>query len=538
MSSPPPSEPVPPGPPTPAPKARTIYSYNGPPLPVPPAVPPPGLDAEVPFLAWLLSLWPRRHERRIARRYLFRFAPSKPLLGLSALLLLATAIIEVFYFAVPGFQSAQVGIFALLMPLVTIASLLLNVLSVFSTVAVVGVVLGVAALTVVMSVTSGFQKEIRDRVVGLNAHVLMLKYGTDFSEYDDVAKKLGAHSQVIASAPFVYNEMLIAKEGAMTSGVLVKGIEPERSRAVLGIDRWLEPLADGSKPSLSAIMTEQAPADGGPPLPGVFIGSELRRKLKLKVGDRLRLIAPLVGLDVLVGEDAAQRGGPQPPRSQEFRLAGVFNAGFDEYDRRVVIISLRRAQDLVGMGDVVTGLDVKTRDVMRARQLGGELVQLLGGAPYRSLDWEELNHNLFTALAMQKTVLTIVLFLIIVVAAFNIVASLTMMVIDKTREVAILKAMGMSAPGVASVFRVAGLTIGLLGSLLGVGMGVLVCGIIQRLGYLLDAKVYMIDRLPTELSLWEPVLTSVLTVVIALLATLYPSLRAARMRPVDGLRED
>lgn len=538
MSSPPPSEPVQPGPPTPAPKARTIYSYNGPPLPVPPAVPPPGLDAEVPFLAWLLSLWPRRHERRIARRYLFRFAPSKPLLGLSALLLLATAIIEVFYFAVPGFQSAQVGIFALLMPLVTIASLLLNVLSVFSTVAVVGVVLGVAALTVVMSVTSGFQKEIRDRVVGLNAHVLMLKYGTDFSEYDDVAKKLGAHSQVIASAPFVYNEMLIAKEGAMTSGVLVKGIEPERSRAVLGIDRWLEPLADGSKPSLSAIMAEQAPADGGPPLPGVFIGSELRRKLKLKVGDRLRLIAPLVGLDVLVGEDAAQRGGPQPPRSQEFRLAGVFNAGFDEYDRRVVIISLRRAQDLVGMGDVVTGLDVKTRDVMRARQLGGELVQLLGGAPYRSLDWEELNHNLFTALAMQKTVLTIVLFLIIVVAAFNIVASLTMMVIDKTREVAILKAMGMSAPGVASVFRVAGLTIGLLGSLLGVGMGVLVCGIIQRLGYLLDAKVYMIDRLPTELSLWEPVLTSVLTVVIALLATLYPSLRAARMRPVDGLRED
>lgn len=536
MSSPPPTEPVQPVPPR---KARTIYDYTGPPPPVPPPVETsPEHDAEVPLGAWLLSLWPRRHERRIAGRYLFRFAPSKPLLGLSALLLFATAIVEVLYFAVPGFQSAQVGIFALLMPLVSISSLLLNVLSVFSTVAVVGVVLGVAALTVVMSVTSGFQKEIRDRVVGLNAHVLLLKYGTDFSEFDDVAKKLTAHSQVIATAPFVYNEMLIAKEGAMTSGVLVKGIDPARSKAVLGIDRWLEPLADGSKPSLSAIVTEQAPSDGGPPLPGVFIGSELRRKLKLKVGDRLRLIAPLVGLDVLVGEDAAQRGGPQPPRSQEFRLAGVFNAGFDEYDRRVVIIALRRAQDLVGMGDVVTGLDVKTRDVMRARLLGGELVQLLGGAPYRSLDWEELNHNLFTALAMQKTVLTIVLFLIIIVAAFNIVASLTMMVIDKTREVAILKAMGMSEPGIASVFRVAGLTIGLLGSLLGVGMGVLVCGIIQRLGYLLDAKVYMIDRLPTELSLWEPVMTSVLTVVIALLATLYPSLRAAGMRPIDGLRED
>lgn len=488
--------------------------------------------------AWLRSLWPRRHELQIARRYLFRFAPSRPLLALSALLLVATAVVEVLYFAVPGYQSAQVGFAALLMPLVTSASLLLNVLSVFSTVAVVGVVLGVAALTVVMSVTSGFQSEIRKRVVGLNAHVLLLKYGTDFSEYLDIAKKISTHPQVLASSPFVYNEMLIAKEGALSSGVLVKGIDAERSREVLNLEQWLEPLADGSRPNLSALVTEQAPEGGGPPLPGLFIGAELRKKLKVKVGDRVRLIAPLVGLDVLVGEDAAQRDGPQPPRSQEFRLAGVFSAGFDEYDRRLVIISLRRAQDLLGQGDVVTGLEVKTRDVMRARAIGGDLVQSIGGAPYRSLDWEELNHNLFTALAMQKTVLTIVLFLIIVVAAFNIVASLTMMVIDKTREVAILKAMGMSAPGVASVFRVAGMTIGLLGTALGIGMGVLVCGIIQRLGYLLDAKVYMIDRLPTELSLSEPVVTGIITVIISLLATLYPSLRAARMRPVDGLRED
>lgn len=498
----------------------------------------PPTEAHVPLSAWLKSLWPRRHELQIARRYLFRYAPSRSLLVLSAFLLLLTAGAEVLYFVVPGYQSAQVGFLALILPLCTIASLLLNVLSVFSTVAVVGVVLGVAALTVVMSVTSGFQTEIRNRVIGLNAHVLLLKYGTDFSEYNDVAKKVAAHPQVIASSPFIYNEMLIAKEGALSSGVLVKGIDPERSRAVLNLERWLEPLPGGGQPALSELVTERAPDAGGPPLPGLFIGSELRKKLKAKVGDRLRLIAPLVGLDVLVGEDAAQQGGPQPPRSQEFRVAGVFTAGFDEYDRRLVIVGLRRAQDLVGQGDVVTGVEVKTRDVMRARLLGGEIVQLLGGAPYRSLDWEELNHNLFTALAMQKTVLTIVLFLIIIVAAFNIVASLTMMVIDKTREVAILKAMGMSAPGVASVFRIAGMTIGLLGTSLGVGMGVLVCGIIQRLGYLLDAKVYMIDRLPTELSVTEPVVTGVVTIVISLLATLYPSLRAARMRPVDGLRED
>ena len=171
-----------------------------------------------------------------------------------------------------------------------------------------------------------------------------------------------------------------------------------------------------------------------------------------------------------------------------------------------------------------------------AKKIGGDVVSLLGGAPYRSLDWEELNHNLFTALAMQKAVLSLVLFLIILVAAFNIVASLTMMVIDKTREVAILKAMGMSSASVSSLFRVAGMAIGLLGVSLGLGIGVLTCKLIERLGYLLDAHVYMIEWLPTQISPSELLITGSVTVLISLLATLYPSLRAARLHPVDGLR--
>lgn len=452
----------------------------------------------------------------------------------SLLMLAVTVGIESLYFLIPGWQSPQMAVAALILPLLTVVSGLLNILSVFSTVAVLGVLLGVAALTVVMAVTSGFQAEIRSRVVGLNAHVLLLKYGIDFHEYEDTLKKCLTHPSVVAGSPFVYNEMLLAKEGALTSGVLVKGIDPERSNAVLDLSRWLVALPTGDKPRLQSLQVDAVPQGGGPPLPGLFLGQELARKLKITVGDKLRLISPQTGLDALTSTEPGQAA--PPPRAREFRLAGIFASGFDEYDRRLVLIGLSPAQQLIGQGDVVTGLELKTRNVEYAKKIGGDVVSLLGGAPYRSLDWEELNHNLFTALAMQKAVLSLVLFLIILVAAFNIVASLTMMVIDKTREVAILKAMGMSSASVSSLFRVAGMAIGLLGVSLGLGIGVLTCKLIERLGYLLDAHVYMIERLPTQIAPSELLITGSVTVLISLLATLYPSLRAARLHPVDGLR--
>lgn len=452
----------------------------------------------------------------------------------SLLMLAVTVGIESLYFLIPGWQSPQMAVAALILPLLTVVSGLLNILSVFSTVAVLGVLLGVAALTVVMAVTSGFQAEIRSRVVGLNAHVLLLKYGIDFHEYEDTLKKCLTHPSVVAGSPFVYNEMLLAKEGALTSGVLVKGIDPERSNAVLDLSRWLITLPTGDKPRLQSLQVDAVPQGGGPPLPGLFLGQELARKLKITVGDKLRLISPQTGLDALTSTEPGQAA--PPPRAREFRLAGIFASGFDEYDRRLVLIGLSPAQQLIAQGDVVTGLELKTRNVEYAKKIGGDVVSLLGGAPYRSLDWEELNHNLFTALAMQKAVLSLVLFLIILVAAFNIVASLTMMVIDKTREVAILKAMGMSSASVSSLFRVAGMAIGLLGVSLGLGIGVLTCKLIERLGYLLDAHVYMIERLPTQIAPSELLITGSVTVLISLLATLYPSLRAARLHPVDGLR--
>lgn len=490
--------------------------------------------------ALLFFLHPPENERHIARRYLYRARRRSTfsfVSVLTALLALLAVGAELAYFLYPAHQTPVTGALAIAAPLAFLAVFLLNLFSVFSTVAVIGVVLGVAALTVVMAVTSGFQAEIKDRVIGVNAHILVLKYGVDFREYPEVIKQTQAHPQVIAAAPFVFNEMLIAREGGTSSGVLVKGIDVKLAPRVIDLDKRMGAGPGGVKPTVAILQAEAAPKDGGPPLPGMFIGRELAHKLKVVYGDRVRLIAPLLSLDGLMPEaQQDEERAALPPRSQEFRVAGIFSAGFDEYDRRLVYVTLPQAQALVGQGDTVTGVELRARDADRARQVAREVEAKLGGAPYRTLDWEELNHNLFTALTLQKAVLGLVLFLIVLVAAFNIIASLTMMVVDKTREVAILKAMGMSSESVGAVFRVAGMTIGLYGTGMGILMGLLVCAVVSKLGYLLDAKVYLIDRLPIQVSWFEVGITGLVTLFICWLATLYPVWRAARLPPVDGLR--
>jgi lipoprotein-releasing system permease protein len=354
----------------------------------------------------------------------------------------------------------------------------------------------------------------------------VLKYGLDFSEYREVMKKVAAEPHVQAVAPFVFNEMMLAS-GPAISGVLIKGIDPVKSPQVLDVaDR----LIVGKMADLDL---RRPPNDGGPPLPAIFVGKELQKKLKVKVGDRLRVVAPKTDLDP---SSFAPSGGSHGTSMREFRLGGVFHSGFDEYDRRLAYVELKEAQSFFGGGDVVTGVEMRIDDIDRAREIGHRLQVILGGSPYRVIDWEELNHNLFTALRMQKVALVIFLTLIILVAAFNIVAAMTMLVIDKTKEVSIMKSMGMRSLGVARIFQVAGLTIGIIGIGVGELVGLLVCAVVARYGYALDPSVYLIDRLPVDVSGVELVLTAAITMVICFLATLYPSLKAAALRPVDGLR--
>ena len=415
--------------------------------------------------------------------------------------------------------------------------LLLNFFSALTTVSILGVFLGVASLIVVLSVTSGFQEEFQNKVLGVNAHVIVLKYGIDFSEYRDVTQKVEKLPHVKAAAPFTFNEMMIA-HGPALSGVLVKGIIPGTSTRVLDIERCMTEGKVAALESARATPMDKPAVVAGPAkaaapasLPTILLGRELARKLKVKMGDSVRLVAPLADLD-----PSLWTADSRVPKTKDFRVAGIFYSGFDEYDRRLVYINLRDGQILTGGGDVATGVELKIDNIYDSDRVAAQVEHALQGAPFRVLDWRELNHNLFTALKMQKLALAILLTLIVLVAAFGIVATLTMLVIDKTQEIAILKSLGMRAPAVARVFQAAGLTVGALGALAGILHGLILCVLLSHYQYQLDPRVYLIDHLPVRIDSGDILLTAAITLIICLIATIYPAMRAASLRPVEGLR--
>ncbi len=466
----------------------------------------------------------RYYELFLGWRYLYRRRS-----GLAAPVATVLGLVGLFAGLVALFGFSQVRIGALLTvpsAIVFCFALLANFFSIFTTVSVVGVALGVAALTTVLSVMSGFQASFKQKVLGVNAHVLVLKYGRDFGEYREVEKTCLENKNVVAVAPFVFEERLLSS-GRATSGALVKGIDPKAAAAVLDVADRMEKgkLTDLDEPADQKDTREQVHP--------MLLGRELAKKLRVKLGDRLRLIVP--SSDFGLGSQPAGGGDGS---SREFRVAGIFHAGFDEYDRRLAYVNMRDAQALLGMGDNVLGVEMRVRDVDAAPKTAKQLLDKLGGSPFRVIDWQDLNHNLFTAVRTQKLFLGLFLTLIVLVAAFNIVAALSMLVVDKTREMAILKSMGLPPFGAMRVFLVSGLTIGAVGIVLGRGRGLMMCVIVGRYGYVLDPHVYLIDKLPVLINPIELVITVLATVVICFLATLYPSLKAASLQPVDGLRRE
>lgn len=394
-----------------------------------------------------------------------------------------------------------------------------NVFSIFTSVSVFGVVLGVSALTIVMSVTSGFQASFQDKVLGVNAHVLVMRNTLDFANYRDVERSAAAQPGVVAVQPFVFVEMLITRGKGELSGIAMKGVDPDRVGTVLDLPKH---MVEGSVSVLKDAV--------GPGPPPIIIGRELALKLKAKINGEVSLVLPNVG------NLKAWQTGKGTAKTRKFRVAGIFYSGFDEYDRRLVYVNIAEAQDFLGEGDVVTGVEMKLSDVDKARSVARSLEQVLGGEPYVVVDWRELNNNLFTALTIQKIALLVFLTIIIIVAAFNMVAALTMMVLDKVKEVAILKSMGANATGISGLFQVVGMTIGAIGTALGLTLGLLLSHVVSRYGYPLDPKVYLIDQLPIQVDPYEVALVAVLTLVICFVATLYPALKASSLHPVEGLR--
>jgi len=494
---------------------------------------PDWLYTALPFIAQGLGLgvavwfvrevFRRKFERQIASRYLYGGKRDRMMLvaaGGSALIAVAGAL-----FLLLSHGASPYGVLALIVGMISAAVFgLLSMFTVFTSVSVLGVALGVAALTIVLAVTTGFQEQFRDKVLGVNAHVIVMKSQSTFAEYRDVMKTAKAiDPDVIAVQPFNFNEMLVTRGKGELSGVAIKGVDPKLVNGVLDLAPH---MVEGSVDSLGK---EPGPGE----LPPIIMGKELAHKLKAKLGDEVTVVVPLSNIDW-----DSWRANASAPRTRKFKITGIFYSGFDEYDRRLMYTSLYDSQELDGRGDQVMGVEMKVRDVDRASEIAEKLEHALGGPPFQVQDWYELNHNLFTALNLQKLALVIILTLIILVAAVNMVSALTMMVTDKTREIAILKSMGSDSTSVARVFQFLGFAIGGVGTVIGVVIGLVTCYVVSAYGYHLDPKVYLIDRLPIDVRPVEVLAVAGITMAISLGATWAPAQAAASLTPVEGLRYD
>jgi lipoprotein-releasing system permease protein len=463
-----------------------------------------------------------RYEAKIGWRYLYGGKRDRLMVSMGGGSLVVTIAGLVTLLLSEGHP---VGVLMFVVGLISTAVFaLLSMFSVFVSVSVLGVALGVAALTTVLAVTTGFQKEFRDKVLGVNAHVIVLKSQATFAEYRDVMKTAREiDDDVIAVQPFIFAEMLVTNSKGKLSGVAIKGVDPKLFKGVLDLDKH---MIHGSADSLAA-----EPQAGVPP--PIIMGKELAIKINTKVGDDVTVVVPLSNIDF-----DTWRATSSAPRTRKFRVTGIFYSGFDEYDRRLMYTSLKDTQELVGRDDQVMGVEMKVRDVDEAEDIAERLEKALGGPPYQVQDWYELNHNLFTALNLQKLALVIILTLIILVAAVNMVSALTMMVTDKTREIAILKSMGSTDAEVRRIFQFVGVAIGGVGTIIGVMVGLALCFVMTKYGYKLDPKVYLIDKLPIEVQGLEVLLVAGITMAISIFSTIVPAQSAASLRPVDGLRYD
>ena len=400
-------------------------------------------------------------------------------------------------------------------------------LSTITIIAILGVFLGVMALTSVVAVTGGFQDAFRERVLGVNSHILVIKYGIDFRDYRDVQEEIDDVAGVKATSPFILHEM-IATNGRKTSGVLIKGIDPATLRDVSDLPKYTEQAN-----VLDQLEFERFPEDGETVTPKILLGSTLAEKLGVKKGDTIRMTSPLESLD----PDRWSAKGHSPSTNQ-FEVAGTYTSGFYEYDNRLVMVDYRALQDFFGQGDVVTGIDVRVEDVFAVDGISERIEKYLPEGRFRILTWKELNHNLFTSLGLQRLVLAVLFLFIVLVASFNIVATLIMIVLDKRKDISILKSMGATNWGVMKVFMLQGLMIGAVGTINGLLGGLAVCLIIKHTSFGLDPSIYMIDHLPVQIEALEFLAVGATAMFVTLLATVGPAWWAARLNPVEGLRYD
>lgn len=396
-------------------------------------------------------------------------------------------------------------------------------ISVITAISILGVAVGVMAMIVVLAVMSGFEHDLRDKILGTNAHAVVLRYGGGIEDYTGVAAKTEKVKGVVAATPFIFSQAMLTTD-INVIGAVVRGVDVDTLDRVTNLKRY---MAEGSLDNLIHPPKDlEDKSANAVTLPGVVIGKELSKNIGAFYGDIMTIVSPT----------GTFTPGGMGPKLKRFRVVGVFNSGMYEYDSSLAYISLAEAQRFFEVGDKVTGLELRVTNVERADIVAADVRKALG-YPFYTRDWMDLNRNLFAALKLEKVVMAIILILIILVAAFNIVSTLTMVVMEKGKDIAILKSMGASAKSVLRIFMIDGLIIGSVGTVIGLISGYTLCFLLERYQFVkLPSDIYYISSLPVRTSVLDFVLVSGAAVLISLLATIYPAYRASRLNPVEAIR--
>jgi lipoprotein-releasing system permease protein len=387
-------------------------------------------------------------------------------------------------------------------------------ISIITIISVAGVTVGVMALIIVLAVMSGFEKELKDRILGATAHVHVTSLNGSIADPFAVAGKVRRIPGVVGASPYIFSQMMISS-GAGAAGGVLRGVDV----ATIGeVTRLPKDIVQGSIDSLLRSVP------GG--LPCILLGKELAGNLGVSMGDVVEILVP--------GGNVTPLG--TFPRVTRFRVGGIAESGMYEYDATFAYISFPEAGKLLGMGERGTGIEVKVADVYAAGVVAARIRSTLG-PPFWAKDWMQSNRNLFSALRLEKVVMFIILVLIVMVAAFNIISTLIMIVMEKTRDIAVLMTMGATRKTILRVFALEGLLIGVVGTGLGTALGMLLCDLLRRYQFIrLPSDVYYISTLPVLLDPANILLVSGSSVLICFLATLYPSVQAARIDPAEAIR--
>jgi lipoprotein-releasing system permease protein len=393
-------------------------------------------------------------------------------------------------------------------------------ISLITLISILGVMIGVMTLNVVMAVMTGFEETLRDRLLGINAHIALLKSGDQLSEYEELLQRVIKQEGVVAASPAIYGQVMLTS-GSRVSGVVVRGVDPERVNAVVDLQRYMKQGNIAGLKQQNPVQIEERKIM----LPGVIMGERLAAQLGVFVGSPIQVVSPL-GSPTAIGVI---------PKVRRFVVTGLLNTGMSEIDSTLVFMGLADAQKFFELGDAVSNIEIRVKDVNQSRQIA-DRIQLQLGFPYLTEDWTRLWPNLFSALQLEKTVYFLVLLLMVLIGAFNIISTLVMVVMEKRKDIAILMSMGATRASIRKIFLLKGLIIGVVGTTLGLLLGLLVCTLIAQYRFELPKDVFLISTVPVRIYLSNFMIVTVASFMVCLLASLYPARQAAKLDPVEIIR--